>query len=296
MYAHEVIDSLKKTLRTTKNQNEYHEQYHKLLPLINSSHKFHLGSVDKDDLINKYTGKQIFNDPEQKTIKFPYKNTWIDWDDNSNMSYSDDENKRIYVKKYGAHIYTLDKKYHNIFLYHYYEDMFRIFGSLSDKQWIQCPVFFNLYYNDERKNFFIHPGYMKPLESAPKESINALIQESSREFTVINMFLELLNCKNIGTVGNEPPEKLNKSRVKKGKQPLFTYKTLVIKPTSKRQQSLEAQGLWENRIHLCRGHFKEYSSDKPLFGKYTGRYWWQPSVRGRNTDGVVMKDYEVKAA
>ncbi len=111
---------------------------------------------------------------------------------------------------------------------------------------------------------------------------------------ILETFLMLLNCRNIETLDHEPPAKLNKSRKKKGKCPIFTYKTLVIKPTSKKQKEQEALGLWENRIHLCRGHFKEYTEDKPLFGKYVGRYWWQPSVRGQNKKGVVIKDYKLE--
>jgi hypothetical protein len=50
-----------------------------------------------------------------------------------------------------------------------------------------------------------------------------------------------------------------------------------------------------NRVHLCHGHFKNYTEGNPLFGKYTGRYWWQPFVRGNKKKGVVMKDYLVKS-
>lgn len=110
----------------------------------------------------------------------------------------------------------------------------------------------------------------------------------------LNFILMLLNCKNITTIEKQPPEKLNKKRAKKGKYPLFTYKKLVIKPTGKKQAAQEAQGLWENRVHLCRGHFKNYTEENPLFGKFTGRYWWPPSVRGNKKKGVVMKDYLVK--
>jgi hypothetical protein len=104
--------------------------------------------------------------------------------------------------------------------------------------------------------------------------------------------MKLLSCTNIATVDNHPPVKLNKSRKKKGKLPIYSYKTLVIVPVGKKQQNQEAQGLWNNRIHLCRGHFKDYTKEAPLFGKITGRFWWQPSVRGRNKNGIVIKDYK----
>ncbi len=58
----------------------------------------------------------------------------------------------------------------------------------------------------------------------------------------------------------------------------------------------KGDGSYTNRIHLCRGHFKRYTKDKPLFGKYVGLWWWQPSVRGRNKEGIIYKDYELKEA
>ncbi len=33
-------------------------------------------------------------------------------------------------------------------------------------------------------------------------------------------------------------------------------------------------------IHLVRGHFKEYTPDKPLFGKIAGLFWWEPHLAG----------------
>jgi hypothetical protein len=130
----------------------------------------------------------------------------------------------------------------------------------------------------------------KILPAINETSMAMAVDVSKTLFT----FCSFLSCKNISTLDHDPPAKLNKKRAKKGKCPIFTYKTLVIKPTSKAQKDQEAQGLWENRIHLCRGHFKEYTPERPLFGKLTGRYWWQPSVRGRNREGIVMKDYKIE--
>jgi hypothetical protein len=127
-----------------------------------------------------------------------------------------------------------------------------------------------------------------------KDSVTKDHLENGDEYKALSILLKLLDSKNISTVNNLPPEKLNKKRIKSGKQPLFTYKTLIIKPTGKMQEAQAAQGLWDNRIHLCRGHFKEYTKERPLFGRITGRFWWQPSVRGNKEKGVVMKDYVVK--
>lgn len=106
--------------------------------------------------------------------------------------------------------------------------------------------------------------------------------------------LEILNCKNINTETIKPNSKINNKRVKKGRQKLFEYKTIVLKPTSKKQKQQEQKGLWDNRVHLCRGHFKEYTEDKPLFGRVTGRFWWQPMARGNSKNGIIKKDYILK--
>ena len=107
-------------------------------------------------------------------------------------------------------------------------------------------------------------------------------------------FILFLNCKNIGTKTVHLPVKLNNKRKKKGKLPIFSYKTLVITNldgTPKKGLSLDK---WHNRIHMARGHFKTYTAEHPLLGKHVGRFWWNAHVRGKNKDGVVMKDYEVK--
>lgn len=140
----------------------------------------------------------------------------------------------------------------------------------------------------------VYCGLTVPMDDFSWEYKYSLFQQGVRTMIILSKFINFLSCKNIRIVDNKPPDKLNKKRLKRKKQPLVSYKTLEISPISKSNREHERRNLWNNRIHLCRGHFKEYTPEKPLFGKFTGRYWWQPSVRGRNTDGVVMKDYEVR--
>lgn len=47
-------------------------------------------------------------------------------------------------------------------------------------------------------------------------------------------------------------------------------------------------------FHLCRGHFAEYTAEKPLFGKHVGRFWIPPHVKGKKERGEVIKDYRVE--
>ena len=114
---------------------------------------------------------------------------------------------------------------------------------------------------------------------------------------MLNVTLKLLNCKNIQSEIIKAPEALNKKRRKTGKQEIFNYHVLnVVVPGKKRGYSPATEPLSHNRLHLCRGHFKEYTTDHPLFGRYTGLYWWQPQVRGQNKYGMVIKDYNIQGA
>lgn len=47
-------------------------------------------------------------------------------------------------------------------------------------------------------------------------------------------------------------------------------------------------------FHICRGHFKTYDKNNPLFGKLTGTYWWESYSRGDIKKGKISKDYKIK--
>jgi hypothetical protein len=45
-------------------------------------------------------------------------------------------------------------------------------------------------------------------------------------------------------------------------------------------------------LHICRGHFKDFT-ERGLFGKYHGLYWWDAHARGNAKEGIALKDYRV---
>lgn len=47
-------------------------------------------------------------------------------------------------------------------------------------------------------------------------------------------------------------------------------------------------------LSVVRGHFKHYSEERPLFGRYSGQYWFCPHLRGLREAGEIGKDYSVK--
>lgn len=108
--------------------------------------------------------------------------------------------------------------------------------------------------------------------------------------------LSFLHCKNVIVQSTEPSLKLQKARERRGKLPLFTFKTLEIKPMTKilrEEGESETKGL-AHALHICRGHFKDFQQGPGLGKNHAhGLYWWDSQVRGNRQVGAVIKDYKV---
>lgn len=107
--------------------------------------------------------------------------------------------------------------------------------------------------------------------------------------------LSFLHCKNVDLIENIPP-KLPMTKKRAQHPPRTKFYTLNIKPM---QRILEDEGHASQTglklaLHICRGHFKDFSKGGGLFGKYHGMYWWDSQVRGSKEHGEVKKDYRVK--
>lgn len=100
-------------------------------------------------------------------------------------------------------------------------------------------------------------------------------------------FLSALNCSNIKQVESRPSEKLQASRRKKGKLPLYSTWTLAINIPGKSASENDIGGTHASpRVHLRRGHPRQYAP-----GKYT---WVQPCVVGNTSSSMVNKDYAAR--
>lgn len=272
MFAHQVVDDLMNGNNDVINKDV-------IISWIRNSHKFHIPAYGDIEHLNlRGIGKSRLFLDDAEYLKFPYELCWFDC-----------YHSEIKHFKYGT-LVSYKNEYNELF--------FIPFIKHNTTPWMIDPV-----------GIHIKIGKMFPNQNSNikslrlKTSINysifdqdEYIQNNLRgQLSHIELVLRLINCKNIGTEKNYPSEALNKKRLKTHKQPLFTYHTLVLKPVGKKQESIPRH-LWNNRIHLCRGHFKTYTQDNPLFGRITGRFWWQPAVRGRNRNGIVMKDYQVAPA
>lgn len=109
--------------------------------------------------------------------------------------------------------------------------------------------------------------------------------------------IQFMHCKNVSLAPRDPAPKLSKAFQKRHKRPLLRHYTLEIDPMKEvleREGGRGHNGLRKS-LHMCRGHFVHYTADAPLFGRVTGTFWKNAHVRGSAKEGVVSKDYRVKA-
>jgi len=294
MYAHQVIEDLKSGYVREMSGSDFDLRYVKwargIIENIQQSQSFYVGeSLNLMDLCTSEIGKKLF----KFNYKLPYNKIWIDGLFNNN--------------KFGLFVEMLKDTTAMVILFTYHNSQFpQDSGSVS--AWVMHPMafviniaeittkeLFNSMKSWCKENFIYEPDCFvweyplsdhRPLDIQPSP-LNHLI--------TLHLLIMLLNCKNITTKVIKAPETLNKKRRKNGKQEIFDYHVLNVSVPSKKGEYREkTEALSHVRVHLCRGHFKEYTEKHPLFGRLTGLYWWQPHVRGQNKEGIVMKDYKIK--
>jgi hypothetical protein len=277
VYAEEVIANLKKI----SGKNSWPDLA-MLIEAIKASQKFYFNEIP-----SSFEGVRAEECYDWSDTKLPFPTVWVAFED-STYSYAGLVLEHP-MRTFGIHLFVRDK----------------------DKGWALCPSAVLISGDNDIAKGMRAVGI-------PNEAIKEhLIEKTSEHVENIYLFnlleglerplvyegllayaaksinwcFSLLNCKNIIT--EEITPKNGKKRKRKGKKELFTYHILKVQPTSKKYNS-EPQDLWKNRIHLARGHFKTFTADKPLFGRITGTFWWQPQVRGRNKEGIVVKDYNLE--
>lgn len=107
--------------------------------------------------------------------------------------------------------------------------------------------------------------------------------------------ISFLHCKNVEIIPRKSDDKKNEKRNRNSSK--IKYKVLEIEPMKKvlrEEGKSESLGLKQS-LHICRGHFKDFSKGKGLFGKFKEMYWWDSQVRGNIENGIVVKEYEVNA-
>lgn len=308
MFAHQVIEDLKKQENGIFKDYSYWIKFSR--NLIEKAHCFHAGEAfDIHGPVKSMDGNGFLFTQHGNFIKLPYDIMWLDA--KTTKGEQSGEAKALVSREgiLAAKIVPGSDRFIACFILSFFEvkklwtlipmlyfiSIGKCFTPEDRKELQDCTGmdFGELNETSNMKVVFLSKQY-QPISD---EQFKIEHESCAINLQMLNDFLLLLNCKNITAEINSPDLALNKARRKRGKQELFSYKTLKISLPSDKTNLHEnnQQAEEHNRIHFCRGHFKEYTADKPLFGKITGLWWWQPHVRGQNKDGIVMKDYEVMA-
>lgn len=140
----------------------------------------------------------------------------------------------------------------------------------------------------------------KLLESARSEDMRKDLEEGARAIavecvTASLMVLGMLHCKNVKLEEQKPSAKTLKKRLKHGKPTEERFYTIKVTGKGARagQSALRVPSGARNAMHWCRGHFRKYSEEAPLFGRIVGTFWVDPHLRGDKGSGNVRKAYQV---
>ena len=328
MYSHQVIESLK-----TISQSQLYDEdmvdigsflFKNIVPKIRECEKIHLG--DLGDLTsffkNKITDKTEAFKGYFSGVRLPFKSCWIDFSCPIQRLFSKDSllgQAPFNTTKRGMYCEEIFEDVISVHFFNYLHEL---------KRWEFSPIEVFISTNNIPLN--THPGFTKYLEplNDPKDFTFDLIL--NYDYTIIARYLEdkktlcsnsgcnddvylfrttkniipsifginlglsLLQCKNIATVKGENLDRLNKKRIKNNKEPSYVFNTLMVKPLrylNELKKEVVNKGMI--KLHVAMGHFKVYTEDKPLFGKYSGKFWWQDQVRGNIKNGMVVKDYHL---
>lgn len=245
---------------------------------ISSSYMQPYAKTDEQGRALFFAKNEMFTKSNNCNIKPPYKIVWFEyrWGNNSRgILVSTIENIITYDTFFNksSNIIRLDRTLltTNNFVF-------------TDNTWLDYGSYRSL-------------SELEELKTSNKDEQNRLYLQTFILPAIISQ--ALLNCKNVSTDSHEFPNRRSIQHYKRIGKPYFEkYYTLKLTvPGSKKKregkEDIESDG-YTRAFHICRGHFKIYTDANPLFGKYTGTYWWNSQVRGDIKTGIIDKDYSLK--
>lgn len=285
MYAHQAIIALQELQKTKlpiwsfprKSLNAF-ENTIKVCP------KFNINNFDEwlyqTKLNRNISNRNKFIDKHFEYLKLPYEICWID----CKFKFQFIKNKKIEIKsrnndieKIGILVFNGAKEHKKSLTF------IMLFNYKGENNWMLLNNFYCVlsYIYKDIWYAFSNRGYPEPIQKCEQEGICLQLGGLLLVYTLL-----FLNCQNIKIKEISISKSINKKRMSINKIPFFSYKILKLKQSNIQNKYIDIQKKErnKNRIHLCRGHFKKTK---------TGLYWWQPHVRGRNKQGIIMKDYKI---
>jgi len=106
--------------------------------------------------------------------------------------------------------------------------------------------------------------------------------------------MNFLHCKNATVEAIDPSPKQARLAREKRLLPPTRYHVIRVggAPRAGHSPVVDAGGDLMP-LHICRGHFKVFTHERPLLGRHVGTYWWASHARGTPRRGVVESRYSV---
>lgn len=157
---------------------------------------------------------------------------------------------------------------------------------------------FHIPVNGKIEYFTCKPYTVKPAPHVLVRDIRVTETEVFEAFVdgfIAKVFfaIGLLHCKNIVQIEKGGRNSKVKNRRHRSKGTKHYILDLVPARHIKRTKYEQPAAGAPQRLHFRRGHFKEYTTERPLFGKYVGTFWWEAHVAGSADIGEVRKDYRI---
>lgn len=141
---------------------------------------------------------------------------------------------------------------------------------------------------DQRLNLLdFPPGAMTQMVD---EKLHDLFEHAAYDLVnVTAAFLVALNCKDVDKTSHGPTARMARRRAERGLPPLISYTTLHIKAgvRSHYESAHTATDRTRPRFHFRRGHVRTLQTGRKVLVS--------PSYVGSFSDGVVVKDYDVRS-
>lgn len=156
------------------------------------------------------------------------------------------------------------------------------------------PTFYTIAYFDLSSNAVA--GQSPSVD--PTDNINFDTTAAATAYLVADT-LVMLGCGNIGLSPRDSDPKVVRTATKRHGPSAhgYRYHVLTVRPPgAKAGDKREVEISGQTPLHLCRGHFSEYGPEYGkglLFGKYAGRFYIPPHIKGDPKNGIVDKDYRI---
>jgi len=130
----------------------------------------------------------------------------------------------------------------------------------------------------------------------PSINPQSIANDNATDIACYARFCHFLNIKNIhakkNVFGGLTARQKRINRIQGG----LRYYTLVVSKPGKQYDATDnGEYAGTMPLHMCRGHVRRYTDDRPLFGKYSGTFYIPAHVKGKMENGIIAKDYELKA-